>query len=250
MTKSRNILAKRRFWSARELDLLRRLYADHPTAELANMLQRSLRGTYQAARILGLHKSDKYLASPAARRVRCGEHRGLATQFKPGQVPANKGLRRPGWAPGRMAETQFKPGERSGMAEKNWCPVGTIRGDREGYLRIKIREGQKGEAYGFGNTKIWPLLNRRVWEQHHGPVPSGHIVVFKDKDRSNVAIENLDLISRTELMARNSVHRLPKELADIIQLSGALKGKLRRINEKQNDGFAQPPIRDTRSAQR
>lgn len=48
--------------------------------------------------------------------------------------PFNKGLRRPGWHVGRMRETQFRKGERSGIAAKNWRPIGTIRTDPDGYL--------------------------------------------------------------------------------------------------------------------
>ena len=39
--------------------------------------------------------------------------RGRKYEFKPGNVPANKGLRRPGFAPGRMAKTQFKKGHKN-----------------------------------------------------------------------------------------------------------------------------------------
>jgi hypothetical protein len=41
---------------------------------------------------------------------------------------------------------------------------------------------------------------------------------------------------------------LPKELADVIQLNGALKRVLRRIGEKQDVRSAEPSLRDTRIA--
>lgn len=240
----------RRGWSPQEIATVSRLYPHMPTADVARAIGRSVRMVYQAAARFGLSKSEEYLASPSACRLRRGDSVGAATRFKPGQVPQNKGLRRPGYAPGRMRETQFKKGMRTGVAAKNWCPVGTIRTDAEGFLRIKVREGFSGETrFGFGNTDIWPLLNRHVWEQHHGPIPKSHSVVFKDRDRTNCAIENLELISRRELMARNTVHRLPKEIALAIQLNGALKRKIRSLtSEKQDDGSTQSPVRDARSA--
>jgi len=213
------------------------LYADTDTRELAAWLGHSVRDISQVATKYGIHKSAKYMATHSCGRI------------QPGNVPHNKGLRRPGWSPGRMRETQFKPGERSGIAAKNWCPVGTIRTDAEGYLRIKVREWKPGDkAWGFGNVGIWPLLQRHIWEKAYGPIPAGHVVVFEDGNRSNCAIGNLGLISRRDLMKRNTVHNLPKELAEVIQLSGALKRKLRRICEKQNVGSAEPPVRDARSA--
>jgi hypothetical protein len=176
---------------------------------------------------MGLSKSQEFLAEHC--RLRKGSNIGAEFRFGKGHAPANKGLRRPGWSPGRMKETQFKKGERSGVAAKNWVPIGSIKADPEGFLRIKIREAEHGqEATGFGNTKVWPLYSRYVWEQHHGPIPPGHIVKFKDKDRSNCAIENLEVISTADNMRLNSMWAvMPRDLAEVIQLNGALKRKLR-----------------------
>lgn len=129
-----------------------------------------------------------------------------------------------------MRETQFKKGCRAGAAENKWLPVGSIRADSEGFLRIKVREALPGEPAGFGNGKAWPLLNRHTWEQHHGPIPPKHIVAFKDGDRSNCAIENLELISMADNARRNTMwKRYPREVALAIQLNGVLKRKIRRI---------------------
>lgn len=244
MTRSRNILAPRRPWSEQEQEVLRQRYADVSTKDLAAELGRPLSMIYRAARKLGLKKSEAYLASPAACRLRReASAASISTRFKPGQVPANKGVKMPaGWAPGRMAETQFKKGVRQGIAATNWCPIGTVRVDPEGFLRIKIREGVKGEAYGFGNMKIWPLLNRHVWEQEHGPIPASHAVVFRDGDRANCDIGNLECISRRDLMIRNSSQRWGKEVFGLIQLRGALNRKIRNLGEKQNIGSAQPSV--------
>jgi hypothetical protein len=75
-----------------------------------------------------------------------------------------------------------------------------------------------------------------LWVDRHGPVPPGHIVLFKDRDRLNVELRNLKLLSRADNMRRNTVHNLPKPLASTIQLLGALKRTLnrRRRNEKQD----------------
>lgn len=221
---------------------MRELFPDMKTQDLADLMRRSYSGVSQTAHKLGVSKSAAYLASPEACRMRRGDKIGFAYRFPAGHVPANKGLRRPGWAPGRMASTQFKKGARLGFAAKNWCPIGTIRPDSEGFFRIKICEWKPGEATGFGNTKIWPLLNRHVWEQHHGPIPPGHAVIFNDGDRANTDIGNLECIPRVELMRRNSVHRWGEEVFAVIQLRGVLNRKLRTLNEKQNIGSAQPSL--------
>lgn len=122
-----------------------------------------------------------------------------------------------------MVETQFK----SGQQPANYCPIGTVKKDTEGFLRIKVRDRLPGEATGFGCTKVWPLLNRYTWEQHHGPIPPSHSVVFKDGNRDNCDIANLECIHRSELMRRNTIHNLPDELVEVIMLTGAIKRKIR-----------------------
>lgn len=235
-----------RFWTEAEMARLAELYPERPTIAVAQLLGRSLSGTYGMAVKLGLQKSPAFLASMESGRLHKGEVRpgSVASQFKKGQVPLNKGLRRPGWAPGRMAETQFKKGCLSGLAARLWKPIGTIRTDNEGYLRIKVRESIHGkEPSGFGNTKAWPLLNRYLWEKAHGPIPPKHVVCFKDRDRKNCVIENLELVSRADLARRNRMWvTLPRELAVVMQLNGALKRKLRKYGKEQNNGSSRPSI--------
>jgi hypothetical protein len=218
----------RQAWTPEELDLLRQMYADHSSAEIALLTGRSVGKVYQTAARLGLHKSAQYLASDIPNQNK----RANAGSFRAGLVPWNKGRRTPGWAVGRMAETQFKKGQRTGAAEKLWKPVGAIVADHEGYLRIKIRERVNGKPPGW-HKDIWPLVHWRVWEQHHGPIPKGHKVVFRDHNRSHCEIENLELITDAEMMKRNSVHNLPPELKQVIILNGALKRRLRRLCGKE-----------------
>jgi hypothetical protein len=216
----------RRAWTAEEQAALCARYPHEHTVVVAAALGRSVASVYQRAFALGLHKSAAYLASPAA--CRTNGRQGIGSRFEKGSVPFNKGLRRPGWGPGRMKETQFKAGERRGAAARNWRPVGTIATDAEGYQRIKVREARKGEAYGFGNVRVWPLMQRHVWAEAHGPIPTGYTVCFRDGDKTNCALGNLELVSRSDLMKRNSVHNLPKPLAETIQLIGALNRQIRK----------------------
>ena len=98
------------------------LYADMDTAELAEMLGIGIRPIAQMAYKYGVYKSTEYFASHPCGRI------------QPGAVPPNKGLRRPGWAPGRMAETQFRKGSRP----HTWKPMWSERTSKDGYLEIKV----------------------------------------------------------------------------------------------------------------
>lgn len=220
-----------RGWTDDDLRRLAKLYPGLPTEEVASRLGRTIYGVFGAAHKLGLKKTPEYLARECG--LQKGTKIGEAFRFGKGHVPANKGLRRPGWHAGRMQETQFKKGEKSGIAATNWKPIGTILTDSDGYLRIKVRERQAGDAQGW-NREIWPCVHHQVWREHKGRIPPKHMVVFKDHNRTNCAIENLELISMAENARRNRMWiRLPRELAEAIQLNGVLKRKIRSLNGKE-----------------
>lgn len=222
MTKRRKAVEKRRFWTAEEDAVVRELFPHTKTADVGRKIDRTERSVYiRAVKKLGIHKTEEYLASPAACRLRRGDNVGVAYRFKKGQAPPNKGLRRPGWGPGRMKETQFKKGQVS----KRWDPelytVGALRINTDGYVEMKVREGRRA----------WDAFHVILWEDANGPVPPGYALAFRDHDRLNVDLPNLELISRADLCRRNSIHNLPAEIKGVIHVLGQLN---RRIREKQD----------------
>jgi hypothetical protein len=240
-------LGKRKFWTPEELDRVRELYPHLATSEVAKALGRSELSVYQAADKLGLRKTPERLKQVG---IQPGSNLGAAYRFQKGLVPANKGVKRPGWAPGRMSETQFKPGARSGKAAENYRLVGTVlAADPEGFLRVKVRDHGPG-CRGW-HPEVWPLVHHKVWEENKGPIPEGHHVAFKDGNRQNCAIENLELVSQAEMMARNTIWNVyPRELAELIQLNGQLKRRIRssQNGKEQNVGSEGPSVRDAGSA--
>lgn len=210
-------------WTAEDDALLRRLYPSTPTGEVAKALGRSLTTVYQRAYTVGLSKSAEYLNSPAACRL--DGVKGASTRFQKGQRSWNKGLHyQPG---GRVKETQFKKGEINGRARQLVQPLGAYRVNADGYLDRKVREDGPPQYR-------WTAVHRLVWIEAHGPVPDGYVVCFKAGRRSTVleeiTIDALELVSRVDLMKRNTVHNLPKEIAQLVQLRGAL---VRQINKRE-----------------
>ena len=55
------------------------------------------------------------------------------------------------------------------------------------------------------------------------------MVVFRDGDRRNFDPANLELITRGELMRRNSIHNLPPELADTYRVLARLHKAINKI---------------------
>ena len=223
MTKSRNLLPKRVFWTKAQIALLREHYPHKRTADLVAIVGRDIKSMWSKAKTLGLKKTFEYLSSEASGRLMKEGHRGVETRFKKGQVPFNKGKKGVNY-PG-MKATQFKKGERTGIAVELYKPIGTERISKDGYLQRKINDD-------FPPQKRWRAVHILIWEEVNGPLPKGHAIVFKDGNIKNIVLDNLECISRADLMRRNTYHQYPKEIALLIQLKGVLT---RKINRREKD---------------
>jgi len=209
----------RRFWTKQELATLRAMYADTKTENLAALMGCTERAIYKAAGKLGLKKSAAYLASPDACRLRRGQHVGTATQFKPGQEPWNKGMHHT--TGGRSSETRFKPGNKP----HTWRPLGHERLTKEGYLQRKMAD--------TGCTrKDYVPVHHLAWKEAGREIPPGYALTFRDGNKRNFALENLDLVTRADLLLRNSYHNYPKDVVQAIQLRGALNRKINRLTKE------------------
>lgn len=227
-------------WAAAEDALLRELFPNTPTPELSKRLDRTACSIYHRAYSMGLRKSAEYLASPAACRLRRGDKVGASFRFMAGHVPANKGLRRPGWGPGRMKATQFKPGALRGKALQNFKPLGTERLSKDGYLERKVHNdipaGASRQEANRLRMRRWRAVHLLVWEAAHGALPKGHALVFINGDKRDIRLDNLQLITRADLMKRNTIYRFPPELVSTIKTLGSLK---RQINKRVRDAEQQ-----------
>jgi hypothetical protein len=212
----------RRYWTPEEDARLRELYPDATVQTLCAEFGRHIRQIYARAHALGLRRSAEYLASPAACRLRRGDNPGIRTRFQPGHKTWNAGMK--GYsAPGTEA-TRWQKGNLS----HTWQPIGTEVVDSEGYLKRKI-SNLRAPA-----RRDWKFVHVLVWEAEHGPVPPGHAVVFRNGNKADIRLENLELITRAELMRRNSIHRWPRELRDVMRLAGKLKQTIEERDEKQD----------------
>lgn len=219
-------MESRKPWPEEDRALLRARYPHERTDVIARDMQRSVKSLYTMAKLLGLRKTPEFMASPEASRLRRDSSVGMPYRYPKGHVPANKGLRRPGWAPGRMAETQFRPGELRGSAAQKLAPVGTEVVDPDGYRKRKVRDDAPPNL----SRRNWAFVHILVWMEHHGEVPAGHAVIFKNGNKADIRIDNLELVTRQELMRRNSYHnRYPKEVGLAIQLRGQI---IRQINKR------------------
>lgn len=212
---------KRRPWLTYELEYLCNRYSKTETAIVARVLDRSEKSVYLKAIELGLTKDHGFVVEQCRQRMTNPHHPARRSQFKPGIVPWNTGQKyQPG---GRSAETRFKPGNKP----HTWVPIGSERINSDGGLERKVAD--------TGHVRTdWRPVAVLVWEAAHGPVPTGHVVIFKPgcktAEASRITPDVLECLSRGELMRRNSYHsKYPRELARLVQLRGALS---RQINKR------------------
>lgn len=232
MTRSRHINRRHHRWTGRQDAALRREYPDSTAAAVAAHLGVTPAVVYRRAHRLGLEKSAEFKASELSGQIRRASQTPamIAARFPKGHVPANKGLRRPGWAPGRMAETQFKKG-RPAHESPNYLPIGSVRASKDGLLERKMTDDPK-----IVPARRWQFIHRLVWVKRRGKIPRGHVVRFKPGKSTSVlkeiTIGRLECISFAENMRRNSLwNAYPKPIALLIQLRGQLN---RRIRQKES----------------
>lgn len=223
---------KRQQWSADQLAKLRLLYPDLMAGTVAREVGHSLSSVYQKARQIGLEKSDAFKKSQQSGRIQRGRQdpRMLATQIKPGNMPWNKGKPGSTGLHPNCRRTQFKAGMKP-EDSANYKPIGSLRVTKDGYLERKVTDDRK-----IAPSRRWVAVARLVWIAAHGPLPRGHIVVFrpgmKTLAEADITIDRLECISRAENARRNHPRSKSPELAKLVQLKGAINRQVNRITRE------------------
>lgn len=149
---------------------------------------------------------------------------GRSGCFEKGSTPWNTGKK------GYMSAnaTSFKPGQ----DPINQRPIGSERiCSKDGYVIVKTRAVNPYT----GHVGYWRHKHVVLWEQHHGPVPEGMIVVFKDSDKTNITIDNLELITRGEHAVRNKLSYSsyePELKPTVALLAKVAQAKRQRMKEQ------------------
>lgn len=182
---------KREPWTEKQLDYLKAHYADMRAEDIAKKVRHTIGSVWRTASSLGLKKSREFLAHWG--HLVSSTEGAKRNQFTKGREPENKGKRIEEFmsAEGieRSSRTRFKKGHKP----HNTRDVGTECVHADGYVYLRVEDG-------------CVLKHRHVWEQHHGEIPDGMTVAFRDGNRQNCDISNLELISREE-SARRTISR-------------------------------------------
>jgi hypothetical protein len=109
--------------------------------------------------------------------------------------------------------------------------IGTEK-TQKGYLKIKV------------STNVWREKHILVWEAANGQIPKGHVVLFADRNKSNMNLDNLLLVSRRELAVMDKKHLIFSDaektkcgllIAKIIILANDRTGKTRKHGKKRGE---------------
>lgn len=146
-----------------------------------------------------------------------GLQNGMTGFFKKGQKPWNAGTK------GLMKRNSgtFKKGNIPG----NTRPLWSERIDnKDGFILIKVpeRNPYTGASTRYKHKHVW------LWEQKHGQVPEGSVVMFRDGNKRHCTIGNLILVTRSELLHLNwkGYKHYPAELKPSVMALAKLDAKM------------------------
>ena len=208
----------RKLWTTDEVKILRKMYPDQLTSDIAERLCRSKASVYGKAKFLGLEKSQAFFQSEKSGRL-TGKENGY--RFQKGHTPPNKGQKMSADVKEKIKHTFFNKGHQ---------PHNTLY---DGAIRTRV--DRTGRRYQFIRVKLgkWELLHRYNYKKHHGEIPRGMIVAFIDGNSMNCDPSNLELISKQENMRRNTIHNYPDSVKKAIRTLSKLNKNIKR-HEKQN----------------
>lgn len=136
---------------------------------------------------------------------------GISSKFKKGSVPANKGTK------GMSKANSGSFGR--GRETHNKAEIGKETITKEGYVRVKV-----------GYPSIWKLKHRLVWEKENGEIPKGIYVLFLDSNKLNCNIENLALVTKSEMLIINKM-RLTKDDAELTSIGLNVAKLIDKVNK-------------------
>lgn len=174
--------------------------------------------------------NKKYKTNFKTQQIKCYKNNhhissGLNGQFQKGHTPANKGKK---WDDFLTKEQQDKLKQtmfRKGQKPVNYRSVGSERINCYGYVEVKVKD-----------PDFWRLKHHVIYEEKNGPIPTNCKVIFKDRNRLNLDVDNLALVSNSEELILNQENLIydSKELTESGILVAKLKDKQNKILKNRN----------------
>lgn len=156
---------------------------------------------------------------------------GLDGSFKKGNIPFNKGKKMPQEVYEKCKATMFSKEDPSiNNRTHKYLPVGTEKTDKNGYVQVRVSEPKSG----WVGARFWRYKHHLIYEEHYGKIPKGHKVIFADGNNRNFDVNNLVLVSCSELAKMNKEKLYYKGNAEATKV-GVLIAKIElKAKEREN----------------
>lgn len=201
--------AGRTTFTAEQDQFIRDNYLKIPAKRLAKLIGKSQYGTFYRLKKLGLKVPDPLKEEWKYQGLKKGH--GWNKGMKQCEYMDEDSIR-------RTMPTRFKKGN----LPHNTREDGDLSLRADGYIWMRT-----------GLAK-WEMLHRVIYSRHHGiELTCQDNIIFKDGNHNNFEIENLLLVSHEELMERNTIHRYPEDLKEVMRALSKLKRKIKQY-EKQD----------------
>lgn len=190
--------------------VIREHYPCKQTSDVADMLRLTPKQVLCRAKRLGLHKNPDVIAG-----IR---ENGM---FLKGHVPFNKGMKQQEFMTAEQIEKTKATRFVKGQVPMNIKEIGYERVNVDGYVEVKTEKG-------------FVLKHRMIWEKHNGPIPKGHIVRFKNGNKLDIRIENLELVTCAQNMKDNTIHNYPPEIKTAIRSIANINRRIKKYEQTNN----------------
>lgn len=128
---------------------------------------------------------------------------GRTGRFEKGHVPFNAGTKGVMQPNSGNFQKGHVPQNRRHLGSERICK-------KDGYVLVKVEEE---DPYTEAKTR-YRHKHVVLWEEHNGPVPDGMVVLIRGGDKRSFDIDDLELVSRHELLRLNNLRfgTLPEEV--------------------------------------
>lgn len=194
-------------WTPDMDNVLKENYPYKETSEVAKMLGLTTKQILCRARRLKLHKSPEV--------VKGIRENGM---FLKGHVPFNKGMKQSEFMTAEQIEKSKATRFVKGQVPVNVKEIGYERISVDGYVEVKTEKG-------------FVLKHRMLWEKYYGTIPKRHVIRFKNGNKQDVRIENLELVTFENNMKDNTIHNYPPEIKTAMRRISKLKRMIKKYEQ-------------------
>lgn len=200
----------RHIWTDEEKEYLVKITPGHHYKEILDLMNEKFDKTFTLQQIKNAINRYKL-------------NTGFTGHFEEGNIPHNKGKKIEEYMSKEGIEnakkTRFKKGHKpaipfpKGYKPSNTRPIGSERINQNGFIEIKVAESGR-----------WRKKHIVLWEEANGKVPEDYVLIFLDRNKQNITLENLQLVKKTELLIMGAKHLL-KDNAELTK-TGVILAKL------------------------